>query len=346
MSDPSTSPTLSLVIPAWNEEKALPPTIDRILRVIKSDNRLVHRTEIIIVDDGSTDDTAGAARKALDGYVPGTVVELAGNVGSHAAIRCGLRHASGERVVILSADGQDPPETILAMLDRLDDGAEIVWGQRTSRSGDPTTRRALAGVFYRMYRIATGLQYPPSGLDFVMLSRPVVDALERFSERNLPLFLLIYNLGYRQSLVPYERGERSHGESGWSLGKRVEMGFDMLTAFSATPLRLVSAAGLVIGLLGLMFGAFTLIRGLVSDVPVEGWASLMVMTSVMGGMILLAISVLGEYVWRTLDEVRGRPVYLEREVTIVEFDGPAASDRSEGVDSSRAMGRFRRRRAT
>jgi dolichol-phosphate mannosyltransferase len=124
------------------------------------------------------------------------------------------------------------------------------------------------------------------------------------------------------------------------------MGFDMLTAFSATPLRLVSAAGLVIGLLGLIFGVFTLIRGIVGDVPVTGWASLMVMTSVMGGMILLAISVLGEYVWRTLDEARARPIYLEREVTIVEFDGPAASDRSEGVDSSRPMGRFRRRRAT
>ena len=334
MSDPSSSPAVSLVIPAWNEEEVLPATIDRIQRVIESDNRLVDRTEIIIVDDGSTDDTSGAARKALDGHLPGTVVELAANVGSHAAIRCGLRHASGESVVILSADGQDPPETIPAMLDALEDGAEIVWGQRASRSGDPATRRALAGVFYRMYQIATGLQYPPSGLDFVTISRSVIDSLERFRERNLPLFLLIYNLGYRQSLVPYHRGERLAGESGWSLQKRVKVAIDMLTAFSAAPLRLVSLTGLVIGVAGLLFGLFTLVRGIVTDVTVPGWASMMVMTSIMGGTILLSISVLGEYMWRTLDEARGRPIYLERLVTTIDssastpdlFDQPPPAD--------------------
>jgi dolichol-phosphate mannosyltransferase len=325
MTDQQDSPLLSIVLPAWNEEEALPTTIDRIQRVIESDIRLVDRTEIIIVDDGSTDDTSGAARKALDGYLPGTVVELAGNVGSHAAIRCGLRHASGENVVILSADGQDPPETIPAMLDALEDGAEIVWGQRASRSGDPATRRALAGIFYRMYRTATGLEYPPSGLDFVTISRSVIDSVERFRERNLPLFLLIYNLGYRQSLVPYNRGERSAGESGWSLRRRVKVAIDMLTAFSAAPLRLVSLTGLVIGVAGLLFGLFTLVRGFVTAATVPGWASMMVMTSIMGGMILLSISVLGEYVWRTLDEARGRPIYLERSVTTID-SGASAPD--------------------
>ena len=204
------------------------------------------------------------------------------------------------------------------MLDAMDLGAEVVWGQRASRPGDPRIRRALAGVFYRLYRVVTGLEYPPSGLDFVVISRPVLNSLESFRERNLPLFLLIYNLGYRQSVVPYERGVRSHGESGWSIQKRVKMAIDMLTAFSAAPLRLVSVAGLVIGIAGLLFGLITLVRGLLSDVPVPGWASMMVMTSIMGGMILLSISVLGEYVWRSLDEARGRPIYLERAVTTVD----------------------------
>ena len=346
MSENSSPPLLSFVIPAWNEEEALPTTIERVAAVVASDERLAGNTEVVVVNDGSTDDTSWAARKALSGLLPGKVVDLAANVGSHGAIRCGLRHASGDSVVILSADGQDPPETIPAMVDALASGAEIVWGQRASRAGDPGARRALASFFYRLYRVATGLQYPPSGLDFVAVSRPVMDALELFRERNLPLFLLIYNLGYRQSLVPYDRGERSAGESGWSVQKRVKMAIDMLTAFSAAPLRLVSVTGLVIGIAGLLFGLVTLVRGLMSNVPVPGWASMMVMTSIMGGMILLSISVLGEYVWRTLDEARARPIYLEREVTIVEFDGPAASDRSEGLDSSRAMGRFRRRRAT
>ena len=324
MSD--STPLLSLVIPAWNEEDALPPTVERIAAVVDGDDRLTGNTEVVVVNDGSADDTSGAARKALDGVLPGTVVDLAGNVGSHAAIRCGLRHTTGEIVVILSADGQDPPESIPAMLDAVEDGAEVVWGRRTSRTADPAARRFLASSFYRFYRAATGLEYPPSGLDFVALRRPVVETLERYRERNMPLFLLVYNLGFRQTIVPYVRGERSQGESGWSLRKRIKLGVDMLTAFSATPLRLVSVAGLFIGGLGLLFGLVTLIRGFVVDVPVTGWASLMVMTSVMGGTILLAISVLGEYVWRTLDEVRGRPIYLERTVTELASVDPAAED--------------------
>ncbi len=310
-------PILSLVIPAWNEEEALPTTIDRIVETVEGDDRLVDAVEIVVVDDGSTDDTRAAATKALDGRLPGAVVDLATNVGSHAAIRCGLRHAQGELIVMLAADGQDPPETIPAMLDAIEDGAQIVWGDRISRSGDSTMQRLLANSFYRFYRAATGLEYPPSGLDFAMVSRPVASALEQYRERNLPLFLLLYNLGFRQAVVPYERGARSHGETGWSLRKRMKVAIDMLTAFSAAPLRLVSAAGLGIGLLGLVFGLVTLVRGVTSDVPVPGWASMMVMTSIMGGMILLSISVLGEYIWRTLDEARGRPIYLEAGVTTV-----------------------------
>jgi polyisoprenyl-phosphate glycosyltransferase len=320
MKQTPSAPAVSIVIPAWNEEEALPVTIDRIRRVIEADERLANRTEIVVVDDGSGDETGVAARKALDGYLPGTVVELAGNVGSHPAIRCGLRHARGDVIAILSADGQDPPESLPEMLDAVEQGAEVVWGQRSSRTGDPTSSRLLANAFYRVYRIVTGLAYPPSGLDFVVITRPVIDALERYRERNLPLFLLVYNLGYRQSVVEYARGSRSHGESGWSLRKRVKVAIDMLTAFSAAPLRMVSAFGVAFGLLGVAFGAFTLVRALFSDVPVPGWASLMVTTSLLGGMILLSISVLGEYVWRTLDEARARPIYLERSVTPIDSD--------------------------
>jgi dolichol-phosphate mannosyltransferase len=318
MTDQANRPKLSIVVPVWNEEESLPAMLERIERAIASDERLSGMAEVIVVNDGSTDETSAVAQKALGASIRGVVVDLASNVGSHAATRCGLRHASGDAVVILAGDGQDPPETISAMIDAIEGGADIVWGQRLTRSGDPRAQRAMAGIFYRTYKVATGLDYPPSGLDFVAISRPVLEALERFQERNLPLFLLIYNLGYRQTLVPYDRGERTHGESGWSLKKRIKMGVDMFTAFSAAPLRLVSLTGLTIGTLGLMFGLWTLVRGIFSDVPVPGWASMMVMTSIMGGMILLSISVLGEYVWRTLDEARARPIYLEQAVTILD----------------------------
>jgi glycosyltransferase involved in cell wall biosynthesis len=313
---------LSIVIPAWNEEAALPPTLDGVVAVLKSHD-LKDRTEIIVVSDGSTDATIEAARTALEGRVTYTVVDLARNVGSHAAIRCGLSHAAGERIVILSADGQDPPETIPLMLKKLETGSDIVWGQRSSRGNDPMAKRASAGMFYRMFQWLTGLEYPPSGLDFVGFTCQVNDAIAQYRERNLPLFLLIYNLGYTQAVVPYERAERVAGTSGWSLRKRVTLAVDMLTAFSAAPMRLISLVGVIVAVLGLGFGLFTMIRAILTDVAVSGWSSMIVLTSLMSGTILLGMAALGEYVWRSLDEARARPIYLERRVLTSDENNPS-----------------------
>lgn len=305
-------PYLSIVIPAWNEEVALPIAIASLLTVLESED-LADRSEIVVVSDGSTDATVEAARTSLDGRATYTIVDLAGNVGSHAAIRCGLRHASGDHIVILSADGQDPPDTIPPMLQKMKAGADIVWGQRTARD-DPFAKRASAGAFYRVFRWLTGLEYPPSGLDFVGLTRQVNGAVAQFRERNLPFFLLIYNLGYTQAVVPYSRAERVAGTSGWNFRKRAKLAVDMVTAFSAAPMRLISLLGVVVASLGLSFGLLTMIRAILKDVPVSGWSSVIVLTSVMSGTILLGIAALGEYVWRSLDEARGRPIYLERAV--------------------------------
>jgi dolichol-phosphate mannosyltransferase len=163
-----------------------------------------------------------------------------------------------------------------------------------------------------------------------MVTRKVIETVQQHRERNLPLFLLVFNLGFGQTAIPYQRGQRVAGSSGWTFRKRFEMGFDMLTAFSAAPLRLVSLVGGLIGLFGLVFGLVTIIRALLGDVPIEGWASLMVVTSLMGGTILVAIAVLGEYVWRTLDEVRDRPRFLERSyVEVSPEEGAAGSATAE-----------------
>jgi glycosyltransferase involved in cell wall biosynthesis len=301
---------LSIVVPAYNEAEALPDVTERIRKVVSASEDLDGRTELIIVSDGSDDATFEVAAKSLGDDLPGEVVEFVGNAGSHAAIRCGLERTSGNAVAILSADGQDPPEALPEMVDRLGNGIEVVWGKRASRKADPWLTRTLASLYYRFFRLVTGLHYPESGLDFVVIGRPVVDAVSSFRERNLPLFPMIYNLGYGQTSVPYERGERTTGETGWSLRKKLKFAVDMLTAFSAAPLRLLSLIGAIVGFLGLLFGFVTALRAIFGQVPISGWASLMVAVTVMGGLILIAVSVLGEYVWRTLDESRRRPLYL------------------------------------
>ena len=312
MPSPTASPPrLSVVVPAFNEERLIADTLERIRVMAEQDPRLAGRVEVIVVSDGSTDGTFDRASASMGDDLPGTVVELASNVGSHTAIRCGLAHANGELIVVLSADGQDSPELIPSMIDRFDTGIQIVWGERSHRKNDPRIRRLLASVYYRLFRIVTSFDYPPSGLDFVMFTSPVRQSLLAHKERNTSLFLLLFNLGFGQATVKYDRQQRSAGESKWTLRKRVKLAIDMLTGFSAAPIRLVSVAGVVVGTGGLLLGGYTIIRALMNDVPVSGWASLMVVSSLMGGSTLVAIALIGEYLWRTLDEVRSRPLYLE-----------------------------------
>jgi len=303
-------PSLSIVIPAYNEAGVIGPTLERVAATIAASPELGD-VEVIVVSDGSTDTTFEEAREIIQGRFQGTVVELVTNVGSHAAIRCGLRYANGDRVAVLSADGQDPPEQLAAMMAAFAPGVDIVWGQRRDRSSDGFVTRALAKGYYWLFRKLTALDYPPSGLDFVVMTRRVVDAVDQYRERHTSLFLLVFNLGFGQATVPYDRGERIGGESGWTLRKRATLAVDMFTAFSAAPIRLISLAGIVVGLAGLGFGGVTLIRGFLGQIPVSGWASMMVLTSLMMGLTLVALGFLGEYVWRALDEVRGRPLYIE-----------------------------------
>ncbi|MEA3510977.1 MAG: glycosyltransferase family 2 protein, partial [Actinomycetota bacterium] len=292
---------LSIIIPAFNESETLRSTLDRIRSLtVESDRNWV--TEVIIVSDGSSDDTFLVAAGALGDGLDGEVIELVDNVGSHTAIRCGLERARGDFVAVLSADGQDPPESLPTMMDKASTGIDIVWGRRSSRSADPWLTRTIAGWFYRVFRWTTRLDYPETGLDFLLMTRPVADALLQYRERGLPLFLTVFNLGFSQTYVDYDREERTAGESGWTWRKKMRAAGDMFLAVSAAPLRILSIIGMVVGLLGLLFGTVTIVRAAFGHVDSAGWASLMTAITVMGGLILIGIAMLGECVWRTLEE--------------------------------------------
>ncbi len=306
------APTLTVVLPAFNEEGVIATTLKRLRTVVAENDVLRNSVEVIVVNDGSADGTYEEALASLDEALPGHVIDLVANVGSHAAIRSGLMRARGKYIAILAADGQDPPELLPQMLESLQTGADIVWGERRNRGNDPAPTRLLSRLYYGIFRRMTGMDYPPQGYDFVMFSDRVLEALHRYRERNASIFLLIFNLGFVQATVPYERAARTGVETGWTLRKRAKLAIDMLTGFTAAPIRVVSAFGILIGGFGLIFGGVTVIRGLFGDIPAEGWASLMVVTSLMGGMILVALGFIGEYLWRTLDEVRGRPLFIEK----------------------------------
>jgi polyisoprenyl-phosphate glycosyltransferase len=305
---PTTRPLLSAVLPAHNEAGVIDDTLARIAAL---DGGLTDRIEVIVVSDGSTDATFEDACDGLRRGLEGRVVELATNVGSHAAIRCGLRYARGDLVAVMAADGQDPPEALPAMLERFTPELDVVWGRRRQRRNDRVGARLAAAAFYRLFRLLTGRDYPPSGLDFVVVRRRVVDAVLKYSGRNTSLFLLIYNLGFTQAFVEYDRGPRVGGHSSWTLRKRLKLAVDMFAGCSAAPIRIASLVGVVAGLVGIGLGGVTLVRAALGAVPASGWASLMVVTSFMGGLMLVAIAFLGEYVWRILDEVRGTPPFIE-----------------------------------
>ena len=306
--EPATRPLLSIVLPAHNEAGVIDDTLARIAALAE---RLTHRIEVIVVSDGSTDATFEDARDGLRRGLDGRVVELAANVGSHAAIRCGLRYARGDLVAMMAADGQDPPEALPAMLERFTPELDVVWGRRRERRNDRLGVRVAAAAFYRLFRLLTGRDYPPSGLDFLVARRRVIDAVLQFSARNMSLFLLIYNLGFAQAFVEYDRGARSGGRSSWTPRKRLKLAVDMFAGCSAAPIRIASLVGVLAGMVGIVLGGVTLVRAALGGVPDTGWASLMVVTSFMGGLILVAIAFLGEYVWRILDEVRGAPPFVE-----------------------------------
>jgi dolichol-phosphate mannosyltransferase len=307
----SVVPLLSIVLPAHDEAGVVGQTLDRIAAVTRETPGLPGRVEVVVVSDGSRDGTFDEACGRLGALLPGTVIELAANAGSHAAIRCGLRYARGRHIAIMAADGQDPPEALPAMLRAALAGVDVVWGRRADRDADRPGARRAAAAYYRAFRLLTGMDYPPGGLDFLVVSARVVDAVLERSARNTSLFLLIYNLGFAQSFLDYRRGARAGGRSSWSLRKRFGLAVDMLTGCSAAPVRVASLAGLAVAIASVVAGSAALVHAAAAGDALPSWALVLVPGAATQALLLVAVAFLGEYVWRVLDEARGGLPFIE-----------------------------------
>ena len=298
---------LSLVTPAYNETDNLPLLYGRIATVFTP---LDVDWEWIVVDDHSTDDTFRTIADIAEQDSHVRAIRFARNFGSHKAIQCGLDHAQGDCAIVLAADLQDPPETIPTLLAKWRNGAQVVWAARMAREGEKATTVSFARLYYLLMRRVVGIKEIPSmGADFFLIDRTVIDALGQFNESNASILALITWMGFRQTTINYDKQARQHGRSGWSLEKKLKLALDSITSFTYLPIRLMSYVGLVVAMLGFLYAVVVIINALAGH-PTQGWASLMVVLLVIGGIQMLMMGVLGEYLWRALDEARQRPRYL------------------------------------
>jgi polyisoprenyl-phosphate glycosyltransferase len=295
---------ISIVTPAFNEAANLQRLHGRIAETMA---QLGVDWEWVVVDDHSRDDTFAVIQRlsSIDRRVRG--VRLARNSGSHIAIACGLRLTSGDAVVMMASDLQDPPETIGAMLERWRRGAQIVWAVRRSRPGDQS-HAWFAAAYYWIVRNVVGLRdMPAKGTDFFLADRRVVDAFRSYPERTTSLFNHLTWMGFKQEYVEYEKQPRTAGASGWTLSRKIRLVIDSVTAFSNAPLRwcaYVGAAMLAVALVLTVAGVRLL--------PELGGGLLLVLAVLFGlsGVQMLALAIVGEYVWSALAEARRRPQFV------------------------------------
>jgi polyisoprenyl-phosphate glycosyltransferase len=295
---------VSIVVPCYNEASNIPVLYERLRKVLDSSGIT---WEIIAVDDHSRDKTFELLTSLSQRDQRVSIIRLARNVGSHIALMCGLEHSCGGAAVMIAGDLQDPPEIILRLLAKWRDGDQIVWA---ARSGDEDRTRT-AHLFSRLYRSAMAkiLDNPTSaGSDLVLIDRIVVDAVTQHREANLSIFAILSWLGFRQGVISYTKEARKVGSSGWTLKKKIKLFIDSVTAFSYFPIRFMSMFGCIVALIGCIYAGVVIIDSFFGS-PVEGWTSLMVVVLTMGGLQMAMLGVLGEYVWRNLDESRRRPRY-------------------------------------
>jgi dolichol-phosphate mannosyltransferase len=299
---------ISLVIPVYNEGKGVRSTHDAIVSVLSS-QLPNHEFELIFVDDGSSDDSFVHLADLADLHRYVRVIKFASNCGSHMAIRAGLEHAGGDVATFLACDLQDPPETVPAMLAALSDPVEIVWAVRASRQ-DRWIDRVLSRTFHGLTRLLVSKNIPPSGASMVLIGPRALKNIRRFRERNLTLDGLLSTMGYRQTYVEYERRARESGTSKWTLAKRLKLFADQFVGYSYAPIRLMSYLGMVCAALGILTSLWMLLKKFFLSLPIAGWTVLLGVVLLLSGLQMILMGVMGEYIWRALDEVRARPRYI------------------------------------
>jgi glycosyltransferase involved in cell wall biosynthesis len=307
---------VSVVVPVYFNADTLPALVERLEAVARSLPETSF--EFVFIDDHSGDESFSILKDlcAKDRRV--RTVRLSRNFGSNAAILAGLSHSQGNCIVILSADLQDPPEKIPEMLEAHGRGAEVVLLARRRRE-DPLLTRLFASIFNRLFRLVVFRTFPKNGFDFMLLSRRVAQHIVAMGEKNSYVFGQTLWLGFDPVVISYDRARRLSGTSRWTLLKKIKYFIDAFTAFSYFPIRAASVVGFLLAIVGFLYAGLVLLLRITHAIPVQGFSALMIVVLITSGTQLIVTGMIGEYIWRVLEESRKRPPFVV--ATVVDSEG-------------------------
>lgn len=306
----SNAPLISVIIPMHNESAALGELFSRLCAVLKN---ITENYEIICIDDGSVDDTLSRLREINSTNPRIRSLSLSRNFGKEAALTAGIDASRGDAVIPFDADLQDPPELITQMVEKWREGFKVVLAVRNSRPGDSAFKRITAGAFYWLINRVATIKIPPNVGDFRLMDREVIEAVKKFTEHTRFMKGLFAWVGYKTAEIRYDRPARSQGSSSWNYRRLWGFALDGIFSFTTVPLRIWTYLGAIISLSAFIYAFYLIIRTLIFGGDVPGYPSLMVTILFIGGVQLMSLGILGEYIGRIYREVKHRPLYLVKE---------------------------------
>ncbi|MCL2380129.1 MAG: glycosyltransferase family 2 protein [Treponema sp.] len=304
-------PVYSVIIPAYNEEEGIAEAYRRLTCVMRD---MGEPYELIFVNDGSRDGTAAIIAECCAKDASVRLVNFTRNFGHMQAISAGMEYARGAAVFVIDADLQDPPEVLPLMAAKWKEGYHVVYGQRLQRKGETWFKKATSKLFYRVLRRMTTVDLPLDTGEFRLIDRKVCDAVNRLPEKNRYVRGLVSWVGFKQTAVEYVRQERFAGQTKYSLRKMFAFATDAIISFSYKPLKLATALGFFISLLSFAYMIFIFYQRLFTDQTIDGWASTVVIILFSQGIVLVVLGMMGEYIGRIYEEIKGRPLYVVQEV--------------------------------
>ena len=297
----------SVIVPVLNEEKIINLTYSRLRQVMDSTKE---EYELIFVNDGSIDTTEDLIKLICEKDKHVKLINFARNFGHQIAISAGLDHSNGDAIIIIDADLQDPPETILEMIKKWKEGFDVVYGKRIQRKGETFFKKFTAYMFYRLLKYLTGDYLPVDSGDFRLIDHKVRDALTKFGEKSRYVRGLINWVGFKQTFVEYVREERQAGKTKYPFNKMLHFAIDAITSFSNRPLRISTYLGFTLSALSFLYVLYAIYQKLFTSNTILGWTSLIAVTLFFNGIILVILGILGEYIGRIYEETKGRPLYI------------------------------------
>jgi glycosyltransferase involved in cell wall biosynthesis len=300
-------PAVSIVLPIYNEEPVIAELSKRLSELLK---RFDVEVEVVFVNDGSRDRSFEMLRELAKEIPQYRVLSFSRNFGHQAAITAGVDYATGEAVVVMDADLQDPPEVVLEMVEKWKEGYDVVYARRRSREGESWFKLLTAKWFYRVFAAMVPIDVPLDTGDFRLMSRRVVAELRKLREAHRFVRGIVSWVGFKQIAVHYDRPARFAGETKYPLSKMIRFAIDGITSFSVTPLRISTYIGFATGLFGLGVAVWALLSKLVFHDTVQGWTAVVVLVSIVSSVQFLMIGIVGEYVGRVYEQVKQRPIYI------------------------------------